>query len=298
VPVRWGSGRRVRFLALLPVFAVAGCSASALTDLLNALIPGHRYTLSEHPYGDAPRQRLDLYLPKRREPSRGTVVFVYGGAWRGGRKADYEFVAHALTGLGYAVVIPDYRLFPEVRFPEIVEDVAAAIAFVAQSELIATFEDGFVLMGHSSGAHTAALIALDPMWLDATGTDASPIAFVGLAGPYDLPLDNEEVAPVFEGAAPGRVKAVELVGPDAPPALLAHGADDARVAPRHSERLARAYRDAGRPVELHVEAGADHVGIVGALAAPLRFLNGGYAVLEDFLAGIGRADDPPQADGP
>lgn len=280
-------------LAATVLVALGGCSAGGLTDLLNALLPSTPYSVSEDVYGPDSRQRYDLYLPAS-GPARGVVVFVYGGAWRGGRKADFEFVAHALTGLSLAVLIPDYRHYPEVTHPAFAEDVATAIAALEDSAAVdAALKPGLVLMGHSAGAHTASLLALTPEILRRAGVKTPVARFVGLAGPYDLPLDNPEVAPVFADADPDRVKSVRLVGASAPPALLLHGAADARVLPLHSRRLAEAYRGAGVEVELAVYDGVDHASIVGGLAAPLRFLNPAFGDLKRFLEGFGTA--PVQA---
>jgi acetyl esterase/lipase len=79
-------------------------------------------------YGDDPRQRVDVYSPKSAH-DRPVVIFFYGGSWTMGRKANYAFVGAALAERGYVTVIPDYRLYPEVRFPVFVEDGARAVAW-------------------------------------------------------------------------------------------------------------------------------------------------------------------------
>ena len=67
--------------------------------------------------------------PRRAEP-RPVVVFLYGGGWNSGRKEQYRFVAETLTGAGFVVAIPDYRVVPEAHFPDFVADSAAAVAWV------------------------------------------------------------------------------------------------------------------------------------------------------------------------
>ncbi|MEM5734152.1 alpha/beta hydrolase fold domain-containing protein, partial [Shewanella algae] len=46
--------------------------------------------------------------------------------WQSGERRDYRFVGTRLAEAGIVVVIPDYRLYPQVRFPVFVEDAAAA----------------------------------------------------------------------------------------------------------------------------------------------------------------------------
>jgi acetyl esterase/lipase len=111
--------------------AAGGCSRF---DLLNATVPHDGYLrTADLAYGPFPRQKLDLYQPDFGPGSsrascdgpRGVVIFFYGGDWQTGKKFDYRFVAQALTSQGLIAVLPDYRLYPDVKFPTFVEDAAA-----------------------------------------------------------------------------------------------------------------------------------------------------------------------------
>jgi len=74
---------------------------------------------------------LSVYRPKATDDSqvapKPTIVFFYGGAWQSGSKEAYRFVASRLTKKGYVVVLPDYRLYPDVTFPAFVDDGAEAL---------------------------------------------------------------------------------------------------------------------------------------------------------------------------
>lgn len=145
---------------------------------------------------------MDIYQPST-ATDKPVVIFIYGGAWKMGESSEYKFIAHALTGLGYPVIIPNYRLYPSVTFPTFVNDVALAIAYAethAAHLSVDINKHGYVLMGHSSGAHTAALLATQESFLHNNGVMHKPIGLIGLSGPYDLPLDDPEVEPVFGGA--------------------------------------------------------------------------------------------------
>ncbi|MDO6460484.1 alpha/beta hydrolase [Granulosicoccaceae sp. 1_MG-2023] len=253
------------------------------TDVLNFVLPASHYTLSRGTYGPDPRQGWDLYLPH--EVTGVPLVFVYGGAWREGERADYEFVGHALSGLGHPVFIPDYRLYPAVRYPDFVDDVAASIAWFEANAVALTGAplSRYVLMGHSSGAHTAALLATDTAFLAAHGVSAELSGLIGLAGPYELPLDDPEVSDVFAQAPAQAVQPPLRVSGAEPPVLLLHGLNDERVVPRHSRRFADALAEAGVPVTLHLYPRVNHVRIIAGLAAPLRFLNDSYADTAEFL---------------
>ena len=81
-------------------------------------------------YGPDPRQRLDVYVPRRRAEGSPIAVFFYGGSWDSGRRQDYNWVGRALASRGFVTVIADYRLYPSVRFPTFLEDGAQAIRWV------------------------------------------------------------------------------------------------------------------------------------------------------------------------
>jgi acetyl esterase/lipase len=191
--------RKARPAAVLALagLLLGGCAA---TSVVNGLTPEDDFRLvADIRYGPEPRQALDIYLPTRTPLRRTPLVFVYGGAWERGDKADYLFVGQAFAELGYATVVPDYRLYPDASFPDFVDDVAAAVTTALGRLGKAACLDArrVVLVGHSAGAHTAALLALDPDYLARAGA-IEPAALVGLAGPYDLPLDDPLVVGKFD----------------------------------------------------------------------------------------------------
>ncbi len=107
------------------LFALSACSPFTI---LNATIGEDGFTVhSGIRYGPDVRHALDVYVPKQLSGPLPVVVFFYGGSWRGGERADYLFAAEALTSRGYVAIVPDYRLFPDVRFPAFVEDGAKAV---------------------------------------------------------------------------------------------------------------------------------------------------------------------------
>lgn len=273
-------------LALPGAAALAGCSPAAL---VNALVPSGGFTRRRDiAFGGLPRQRLDLYEPAEPAPGAPLVVFFYGGGFRSGAKADYVFVAEALAGLGCPIAIPDYRLMPEGPWPLFLEDGAAAVSWLRQAPAAAGRR--LVLMGHSAGAFIAIALATDPRWLGPGGREALAGA-IGLAGPYDFQPDTPLLRAAFAAAPGGRATAApagEAALRGAPPLLLLHGLADDTVSPDRSRELAARPGAAARLV-LYPELG--HVGIVGALARPVRALGlAGAPVLEDvagFLAPLG-----------
>jgi acetyl esterase/lipase len=169
------------------------------------------------------------------------------------------------------VAIPDYRVYPDVRFPAFVDDAARAVARVLEREGRGR---AVYLAGHSAGAHIAALLANDPRYLERAGVDAARIdGFVGLSGPYDfLPIESGYLLEVFPEATRVESQPIRFAGSRSPATLLIHGADDGVVEPGNSERLAGRLEAAGVPVQLRIYDGAGHVAVAAALAPRLQFV--------------------------
>ncbi|MGG5807894.1 alpha/beta hydrolase [Falsiroseomonas sp. CW058] len=283
-----------RRLALLLPGLLAACSPARVAGLLTP--SGGSETREGLAYGPHPRLRLDLTLPAGVTAATPLVVFIYGGSWRMGERADYAFVARALAARGIAVAVPDYRLWPEARWPDFIEDAATATAWLRSGAgRAAGAPSGPVfVMGHSAGGFIAAALALDPRWLGAAGLPGGRDALAGgalLAAPIAWQPTDEPVRSIFAPAPGGRIEAVPdpamLAG--APPLLLLHGADDVTVGPFHSVRLAAAMEAAGRPARLRVYDGVAHVGILAAMAGPVRALGLARADALEEVAGFVRA---------
>lgn len=231
-------------------------------------------------YGALPRQRLDIYRPVTATESLPVIFFFYGGAWNSGRRQDYSFVGQALAARGYLVVIPDYRLVPEVRFPSFLEDCAQALRWTRRNASSFGGDGGrLILTGHSAGAYNAAMLALDTRWL---GEDRLAVrGLVTLAGPFDfLPLDDPATIATFSRwPSPEETQPIRFASRAAPPTLLLHGEDDDRVRPRNSRQLDAALNGVGAQAELRLYPSVSHAGILLALARPLR---GNAPVLDDI----------------
>lgn len=261
---------------------LAGCQSTGLA-FINAVAPDVTRVRSIA-YAAGERGQMDLYAPRAAAAaSAPLIVFWYGGAWQSGERADYRFVGAALAAQGAVAVLPDYRLYPAVVFPEFLRDAAAAVAR-AQQEAPRHGADPrhTVLGGHSAGAYIAAMLALQPRYLREAGVDPASIAgFFGLSGPYDIDPNTDALHAIFTAVAgPEVYRAVRQVSAQAPPALLVHGLDDDVVFPAHTEALANALRAQGVAVEVRLVPKRGHADTVAALSRPL-----GYRI-PDLLAQI------------
>jgi acetyl esterase/lipase len=283
-----------RRLALLaPLAGLA--SACSPTRLAGALTPRAGTTLREGlAYGAVPRQRLDLYLPATVRPETPLLVFFYGGGWESGARGMYGFIARVLAARGMVVAVPDYRLWPETRWPGFIEDAAAAVAWLEGSAGRAAGVPArapVVLMGHSAGGFLAGALALDPRWLGAARR-AALAGCVTLAAPFDFVPRRQPLIAIFADAPDGAIRAVPAEAAllaDAPPMLLLHGEADRTVRPEQSQRIAARLDAAGaRDVRLLLFPGVGHIGILSALALPVRALSlAGAPVLEAVTGFVG-----------
>jgi acetyl esterase/lipase len=213
-------------------------------------------------------------------------VFFYGGSWQKGDRGNYLFVAQALTSRGYVAVLPDYRTYPETAFPGFVNDAAAAVRWTRDNAHEFGGDPARVfVMGHSAGAHLAALIATDPRYLASQSMSKADLrGVIGLAGPYDfLPIKDPTLLDVFPAATRTESQPINFVTGHEPPMFLAAGTDDTVVDPGNTDRLAAMLRKHGDSVEVKHYDGFGHIRIVSALALPLR---GSSTVLADVSAFI------------
>ena len=286
---------RLAMIAGLLAAAAVLAGACAPLALINHLVPGDTYRAERDiAYGPLARQRLDVYLPQAHAAQAGRsgaplAVFFYGGGWTSGERADYLFAGEALASRGMVTVVADYRLYPEVRYPDFLADCAQVLAWARHNAVrLGADPQRIYLIGHSAGAYNAAMLAFAPEYLAAVGMRPADLrGFIGLAGPYDfLPLTRASSKQVFGYPdTPRSTQPIDHVQPGSgaylPPALLLTAADDSTVSPANSARLAARLRAAGGVATEISYPGLDHQRVVGALAAPLRGL---APVLDDIVA--------------
>jgi acetyl esterase/lipase len=215
------------------------------------------------PYGQDARQRLDVYVPTA--PAAvppPVVVFLHGGNWTYFGREHFRFVGSALAERGCVAIVPSFRCFPCCGLDEQLLDCARAVRWARRhAREFGADPARLHLVGHSSGAHLASLLALDAHRLARVGGGPAWLAgFVGIAGPYWFsPVANPYMADFFgpahryEHAQPVRFAAV-----GAPRTLLVHGLADRMVRPQNSRELARRLRAAGASVRLELLDGQGH----------------------------------------
>ena len=143
-------------IALTVLSLLAACQAGFMRSL-KVPYSFSAYQKSTLSYGSDAAQRLDVYRPtaaQYRGKKLPVIVFFFGGSWRNGQRAWYEFFAAHYALQGYVVVVPDYRKAPNYIFPSFVEDAAAGIAYVRDhADQLNVDQNRLFVMAHSAGAH-------------------------------------------------------------------------------------------------------------------------------------------------
>jgi acetyl esterase/lipase len=280
---------------VLVLGTLAACSP---LSAINALSPDSASKVTQGiAYGSDARHKLDIYAPTA-GTAAGTgstgaaapvVVFFYGGNWNTGERADYAFVGHALASRGILAVIADYRLHPQVRYPDFLEDSAQAMTWTLR-EVAGHGGDAsrVYLMGHSAGAYNAAMLALDPRWLAEQGQSTQRVrGWIGLAGPYNfIPIENPTARLVFPYPdTPPASQPINHLAASSPPALLIAARDDKLVHPANNTgALAQQLRALDVPVTERYFDHVSHATLVASLAGPLRQLAPTLDEIEKFIA--------------
>jgi acetyl esterase/lipase len=227
-------------------------------------------------YGPDPEQCLDVYMPAD-TAAAPLLTFVHGGGWSVGDKAQYAAVGNRLAHEGIVSMMVNYRLSPAVQHPTHAQDVAHAIGWCYRNAAAYGADpERLCLMGHSSGAHLAALVALEPSYLAAEGMPTSAIRrVIGVSGvAYDLDESYGELSvasffsPVFgEDCSRWKLAApMQYIERSAPAFLLIHGLGDTEAPPATTEAFAAALQQAGVPAQLVLIPDENHVSVMFAAA--------------------------------
>jgi len=260
-------------------------------------------------YSDAAGPTLDLYVP---DPSGAAgkaplLILVHSRFWsqqRGKRYIDTQF-ARPLLAEGVAVAVVRHRLAPEHRHPDHAQDVASAVAWLVKHAARYGYDrDRIYLGGHSSGAHLAALVALNPGYLAAHGLRPNRLAgVIGISGVYDLDpaLEPSPEEQAFYKSAFGGSKARRDASPmfhvhaEAPPFLLISAQQDIPGYFDAASDFAAALRGAGaKEAEFYFILGRDHQTVLdlslesGSMMYILNFM--GVRPLPPILADLDEAN--------
>lgn len=278
--------KKSRLMAVASLIGLAAASPGMATAAAAKELRGQKY-------GPDRKHVMDIFLPEgiRAGEKRKVVLFFHGGAWSMGGVGTHRFVGRALAAKGYVAAVATYRLYPRVRFPAFMYDAGKAVAWLRQQVAQHGGDpDRIYLMGHSAGAHIAALLALDPRYLNVVRVPRSAIAgVVGLAGPYVFePKRWKRIAPIFKAHPKPSARPVDFVKSfkryGGPPLFLVQGGLDRLVRNHEGPGLATAYRAVGGKATVKTYPRLGHGGVLFAFHKRMRWT---APVLKDVTAWIG-----------
>ena len=223
------------------------------------------------PYGTGPRERMDILLPPNLRHGAPIHMFVHGGYWRSGDKADYTCVAVPVLAAGGIAAIVEYDLMPGTRLPVLVDQIRRAAAWLAnQARNLGADPARLTVSGHSAGAHLASYLAATSPSDVAPPT--TPVAgLLLLSGIYDLSdipasfLKDEARMTPAEATAWSPLTAHQHGGPRR---IVALGADETPPFHAQATRLHRRFAAAGIASDLMLRPGLNHMNVVLDLADP------------------------------
>ena len=226
---------------------------------------------------------LDLYKPPA-EQTGPLIVYIHGGAWRGGSKT--EMPLKDLVSAGCPVASVDYRLSTVARFPAQIHDIKAAIRFLrSRQKELGIDSSKIVVAGSSAGGHLAALVGVTNGNTELEGTEGDftresssvqgIVSFFGAANlttilaqstPHGLSVRVPALDLLLGGQPDAKPELARLASPvfhidkNDPPLLLIHGDQDTQMPVNQALELQGAYEAAGRKVRLEIIHGAGHGG--------------------------------------
>ena len=299
MPLKTSFSRLLVFLKLIPFLALGGCSAVQIVNSVSKIYPVS--IQKDIAFGQNPRDRFDIYYPDNRNPNfehTPVVVFIYGGSWNRGEKSEYEFVGRKLASMGYITMLPNYRVYPEVVYPDFLKDgaksIAAFLPMLKQEELAKLNpSQKIILMGHSAGAYNAAMLAMDDRWLADQNLERENLVagLIGMAGAYNIyPIGVPEVRPVFNHPNyPEKSQPIEFVDQSSVPTLLLAPQSDRLVSlERNTFALKNELDRAGTQNRLETIADTDHISILGTLSPLLFFKGDSIAPIANFVERVNR----------
>lgn len=241
-------------------------------------------------YGPTEIEKLDIYKAKR--SNAPVMIFIHGGAWRGGCAKDSAYMAEMYLAAGAHFVIPDFVWVQNAggSLMTMADQVRRAVAWVYKNAAgLGGDPNRLYLSGHSSGGHLGGVVTITD-WRKDFGLPADIIkAALLISGMYDLKpvrLSKRSQYVNFDDATEEALSTQRHIDKIPMPLIIAHGTLESPEFQRQSRDFAAAVRAAGKPVEFFVGEGFNHFEMQETMGNPFGL--GGRAALAMMELEIGR----------
>ncbi|MAQ71233.1 MAG: thioesterase [Alphaproteobacteria bacterium] len=273
---------RKTLFSLLAVLFMTACTKATFSVINIPTSLNNKIEVANAVYDQKNNLSLSVYQSKSQiKKPQEVVIFFHGGRWETGSREDYKFIGYKLAEEGFLVVIPDYRKYPDVKFPAFVEDAAQAIAWVDDNIMNTNAFQGesLTVMGHSSGAHIGALALADASYLAKLDKAPSVVdKFIGLAGPYSFTPEADDLKDMFGPAYNyPNMQVTTFIDGFEPHMYLLHGDADETVEAYNYQKLEQAITAKGGKVTVKVYKDIDHTDIL----KPFTWVGGDAEILND-----------------
>jgi acetyl esterase/lipase len=238
--------------------------AEHLTAIVRRDLP-HTLDLS---YGSDPKQKLDIYQPVSKPTGAPVFIFLHGGGFREGDRAQYGFVARPLAARGAVTIVASYRLTPHAHFPDQPNDVRQVVAWTHREVAKYGGDPARIYVGgHSAGAILSSFVGLDNRWT--SGLSLPPNVIKGIlpiSGPYDLRNHTSAAEYVHDPAR--AAEASPLLHVNNPPARTVVAVGSLEPYIDSTKALAEAVRAKGGVADVVILEGEDHAQTALSLGNP------------------------------
>jgi acetyl esterase/lipase len=252
-------------LPMMMLFFSVGCNSAEKDPKPVEILPAKE--LRNVAYGDAPQQKMDIYLPKGRNQGTKVFILVHGGGWSGGSKADFDYVIPMLKSKfpNYAIVNMNYQLatMESPAFPKQIQDIEKAVQHLKNSDYNISSQYAFI--GASAGAHLAMLYSYR------YDTAHNVKAVCNIVGPADFTDPFYATHPYFHFAAmylvgditqrpdvANEVSPALQVTAQSPPTIMFYGGQDPVVPQSQAIRLKAKLDEYKVYNEYYLYAGGGH----------------------------------------
>lgn len=240
-----------------------------LLAMARQVVATHR-TVLDVEYGDDFYHKLDIYLPEDQHlTGLPVLLFIHGGAWRHGFKEWMGFMAPPITSLPAVFVSINYRLAPEGKYPQPLDDCVDALAWVYRNiESYGGDSNRIFVAGHSAGGHLAALVGLRKDYAVARDMPADVVkACFPSSSPLNLHLDEIEPGGRREKAIllllarredDRDASPIDHVEGNTTPVYLTYGENDLPEVVEHNKQMIELMKQQPCVFEYKEFAGYDH----------------------------------------